>query len=358
MRWEYVRPSPVLGALSGFFPDRRLLLEAQPPAVEHLRGRSPATGHGRKLLGASSASMDMTVNWGEAVDHDKVSMLAHEGLMMLLTDDRGQSIGAQLMSYASPRPSTFPRHEIAEGAQFVRAAWDPHGELGFVSCWAGGGTIEDGDPAVFVCTRHSVSWFTTPTMGLAVCYALTVSMVLSTLYIICCLGRRSEFSMFLDSCRQVPLVRRLLGPPANSRENSRSSRSQRRLREVREQLAQIPSTPRRPPTTSDGEVSVDVDSGEEGPVGTREGAEHRAVADGSVVDAKLCAAKETSLRTPLETARDGGCCAICQEEVAIWVALRPCGHTACRRCTLRLVEFGHKCHICRGAIKGVQPVYL
>jgi hypothetical protein len=116
----------------------------------------------------------------------------------------------------------------------------------------------------------------------------------------------------------------------------------RRLRDLREQLAAIPGPFLRPsPNSSDGEESE------------------------GLSEASCCAsaaaqeAGETGA-APAAALGNGSrdVCSICQEEVAVWVALRPCGHTACRDCIIRLAEHNLKCHICRGPIYGVQPVYI
>jgi len=51
-------------------------------------------------------------------------------------------------------------------------------------------------------------------------------------------------------------------------------------------------------------------------------------------------------------------CVICQNDVAVPVALRPCGHTACKDCVKRLIETSGRCHMCRQRFTGVQAVYL
>jgi len=70
----------------------------------------------------------------------------------------------------------------------------------------------------------------------------------------------------------------------------------------------------------------------------------------------------TAVVSPLEQepARpsDGFECGICQMEVVVRIAFRPCGHTACRDCVSRLVEINQRCHICRATIESLQAVYI
>jgi len=58
------------------------------------------------------------------------------------------------------------------------------------------------------------------------------------------------------------------------------------------------------------------------------------------------------------SAGSGRTCPICWCEVVMRVALQPCGHTACRDCVVRLVELHQACHICRGDVTSLMPVYV
>lgn len=284
----------------------------------------------------------------DAVDSGQVVLLAYSGLMMMLTNDHNGLLGAQLMSYgASSRPVAFPRREISSGVQLAHATWDSFDDLALVSCWSAGGGFESHDPSVFVCARHGLRWFAGSSATPGIGSVVALSTVLSIFYLCCCLGRCSPVLCF-SWCVPAP-TRSVMG--SSRRASGRQARS-RRLREVRELLAAIPGVAA--PLRSAGAGGTD--SSEE---------ETRALPEGDSARLVIVAPQDNSAedsgseeQAGCSSAQDRDMCSICQEPVSVWVALRPCGHTACRDCTLRLAETSRRCHICRGAIKGVQPVYI
>merc|ERR1712007_358203 len=116
-----------------------------------------------------------------------------------------------------------------------------------------------------------------------------------------------------------------------SRDAAAPASSQTQLRDLREQLSMMRGIhegrnqmPGRPPSTSDSSVGEDTGGGAGGGM-------------------------------PLSSGQE---CAICRSNVDMRVGLQPCGHTACRDCVSQLVELNQRCHICRGTIEGLLPVYI
>lgn len=383
VRWEYIQSRSALQLLSRLFSHRRLEAEL-PGIVGEQEPQFQANGQllpwmlqARSLFGATEDAVatpaatlvaENSVATEEAsqgaVDAGQVALLAHSGLMMILTRNRVGALGAQLMSYgASPRPLAFRRRDFAAGGRLARSAWDTTslGELAFVSCWAAGGGFEADDSPVFECARHSVRWFVGASVLPGIGSVLAISTVLSLLYGCCCLGRCSQ--LLCATSWNVPLFRGQRIGNAARRIGARQTRL-RRLHEVREQLAQIPGSAaaalRAVRTNGHGSLS---DAEEAQAMPDDEDGSRCALAPQQTLgsegrqDAAAGSDSDTEMHVKASlAARDA--CSICQEEVAVWVALRPCGHTACRDCTLRLAETSQKCHICRQQIKGVQPVYI
>jgi len=234
-----------------------------------------------------------------------VSLLASSQNLLLLAPDGGGTLQGQLLRLSSDdRTITeFPKRALVRGAGHVQAAWDPGGSRpALLLCWASGGAVDQ--DASLTCARHGLPWL----VGGG---ALDVQ---DTLTFIAWCG------LILSFCcaRSCGAIRGGSGP--------RPSVSMRQVRELRSQLAQIPTEPPSRPAA------------EGAPAG---GGGPAAEADPG------CAA-------------DGGgeVCPICQNDIAVRVAFRPCGHTACRDCVGRVVEINQRCHICRASIEGVQPVYL
>ncbi|CAK0799943.1 unnamed protein product [Prorocentrum cordatum] len=319
VRWEYVEAVPSSGLPPGPQLGRRLA--PQQPVFDPQVGavvRDDALG----MLGSPQV----------AIDVGQVSMVAHGGLMVLMTSDRAGSLGAQLMNYgATAQPVAFPRRQVTSGVQLTRAAWDTAEDLALVSCWAAGGALGSTDPSTFVCARRSLRWFVDVSAAPGLSSVLAFSSAFSLLYLCCCFSRCSRTLREFAASGALGLV-----PAPQSQRDLHFRRTRmRRLLEMRATLAALPGRYLRTPPGSEG-AAIDQD-----------GAEN--TADSGDEDA-MCPSSAAGGRE--------GCCSICHEEVAVRVALRPCGHTACRDCTIRLAETSQRCHICRGPVHGVQPVYL
>jgi len=278
-------------------------------------------------------------------DLGAVSMIAHKGLVVILTSSLRGELGAQLLDFGS-NPVAYPRHQIAVGVKSsARAAWDAEGDtLALVTCSAtGGAAAEDEMPSSFVCARHPARWLM-ESGGLEVRFKLTLVVMMLLVSVFCCLRYCQQHGRIGPHGRAV-LARRVRTGGGSQR--PRRSVNQTRLRELREQLAQIPMV------AVEGSPAAQTSSG---------GTEH---ADGSSSPgeegvASACLGHDTA-GSDLRWTRPRGMsehCAICLNEVTVWVALRPCGHTACRDCVSRIVEMSQTCHICRGSIEGVLPVYI
>eukprot|EP00931_Biecheleriopsis_adriatica_P006018 TRINITY_DN107486_c0_g1_i1.p1 TRINITY_DN107486_c0_g1~~TRINITY_DN107486_c0_g1_i1.p1 ORF type:complete len:629 (-),score=101.99 TRINITY_DN107486_c0_g1_i1:143-2029(-) len=337
VRWEYIRSSGgfQIQILSHLFMRRRLQLADEslrsPPLLDAQqaddRSHSEQVGWLQQLEEASKL----------ALDPGQVQMLAHGNLMMLLTRHRSGILGAQLVQYISARPITFSRRMLASSSLSGSATWDAYtDDLAVLSCWATGGAFEAHDPSAFECARHPAGWLADGDLNGPVLAARSLCAAFA-IAVVCWFVVRATHHVFM------------LGRFASGRSGRRGQRSSRsrRLREVRRQLSQIPDseTPRQSDSVNDEEPASD---GRE---------QLMANADDSEIDVS-----EDDQEAPQETCRyechERDCCPICHEPVGVWVALRPCGHTACRYCTLKLAETSLKCHMCRSSIKGVQPVYI
>jgi len=276
-------------------------------------------------------------------DLGAVSMVAHEGLVVILTSSLRGELGAQLLDFGS-YPVAYPQRLVAVDVRSAaRAAWDAEGgTLALVTCWAtGGAAAEDEMPSSFVCTRHPARWLVeSDGLELGTKLGLIVMMLLVSIF--CCFRYCQQHGRIGPHGRAVLARRVRTGGSLWPRRNVNQSR----LRELREQLAQIPmvaleGSPAAPPS-SFGTESADGSS---------------SFGDGA---ASACLGSDTTASDLRWTPPRGmgEPCAICQNEVTVWVALRPCGHTACRDCVSRIVEMNQRCHICRGSIEGVLPVYI
>lgn len=356
VRWEYLTSSGPwhIHFLSQLLMTRRLQLNPELsqtqlahnqdaletlPKITSLR---PVSGRLQELEEASKRSLDP----------GQVDMLAYGNFMMLLTQHRSGSLGAQLVQYVAARPLTFSRHTLASSSLFGAAAWDSYaGKLAIVSCWASGGAFDADEPSAFVCARHGAGWLARNEVSGPMVLARTL----------CILFAVAALCWMLVGCVQRVLFHSNwlgLGRRARRR-RQRLSRSER-LREVRRQLEQIPQTPRsRADAESIGDLgrqSDQADFREQLIAGSLDDPDGEASEEDS--DMIPC---QTDLhdRDPCQTdLYDRDSCSICHEPVSVWIALRPCGHTACRHCALRLAETSLKCHMCRSGIKGVQAVYI
>eukprot|EP00930_Biecheleria_cincta_P028691 TRINITY_DN20010_c0_g1_i1.p1 TRINITY_DN20010_c0_g1~~TRINITY_DN20010_c0_g1_i1.p1 ORF type:complete len:634 (-),score=72.11 TRINITY_DN20010_c0_g1_i1:227-2128(-) len=347
VRWEYLKSTGPwhIQFLSQLLMTRRLQLNPEllqhqlehgedlgetPPKFPSLR---QASGRLQKLEEASKHSLDP----------GQVEMLAYGNFMMLLTQHRSGILGAQLVQYVAVRPLTFSRHTLASSSLFGSAAWDPFAdELGVLSCWASGGALDADEPSAFECARHSAGWLVRDEVSGPMILARALGLVFAV----------AAFCWMVVGSAQRILFRSNWfgsGRRASGRRDRRLSRSQRQ-REVRRQLEQIPGTPRYQAAEA---------SSEDQQRQAEQGDFREQLIAGSFDDPDGEASGEDSELAPCPPdLHDRDSCSICHERVGVWVALRPCGHTACRHCTLRLAETSLKCHMCRSGIKGVQAVYI
>lgn len=237
-----------------------------------------------------------------------VTLLASSQFLLLLAPDGGGTLQGQLLRLSSDdRTITqFPKHALVRGAGHVQAVWDLGGShQALLLCWASGDAVDHAD-ASLTCARRGLPWLVGGD-ALDVQDTLTFIAWCGLILSFCC----------ARSCGAI-----------RGGSGQRPSVSMRQVRELRSQLAQIPTEPPSRPAA-------------EGPAAGNGGT--AAAAD------------------PGSAAADGGggeVCPICQNDIAVRVAFRPCGHTACRDCVGRVVEINQRCHICRASIEGVQPVYL
>jgi hypothetical protein len=266
------------------------------------------------------------------------SMIASNGIMAVLTNDGQGTFSAQLLDYGRMQSArVYPQREIGGSAHDVRSAWDapagggtsPYGDPdeAIVMCWLSG-NAEAGGRSSFVCSRRKLSWLMGSgplEFGATLMAIVLLVSIVSFMCLRHCSRNRLRLGFFpgrlqLRGLRRMG--RRSQRPRASSRED------------MREQLVNISmvDVSGRAETASDV-TPADADAPTAEPV------------RGSVVVD--------------DTAGDGAsCCAICQCEVQVRIALQNCGHTACRDCVIRLVEMNQRCHICRGPIEGVIPVYM
>jgi len=306
------------------------------PAVEKAAGHSRQ--HQWRRLGVDGAA---------ALDPGQVGMLAHAGLLAVLTNDERGTLSVQLLDYGSEHTDVFPPHHVANGARQVRTAWDLASDKpALLMCWFSGGGLDTEDPGMYVCVRrHAVRLMGPEGAGLGAEVAIVV--MFSIIVALCCIGRCMHHGRM---GRGLPMVRPGTMEEDPSRRRRRRGASQARLDELREQLAQIPMVPMQtscptPETTAQG--ATPNPSGDQGLDPDRDGA------------AGAAGERGLAVRHPSATSRSPiSACPICQNEVVMRVALQRCGHTACRDCVQQLVERNHVCHICRGPIQGVLPVYI
>jgi len=294
----------------------------------------------------------------------QVAMIAHHGAVVLLTVSRYGTLFAQLLLFGH-HGQAFPRHQIASGVQSARAVWDRDGdELVLVVCWASGTVLHE-EPAGFVCIRRKATQLvnSNPFQFDA---NLAILMMLSVVLAVCCMRQCSRAAARRNGLANIR--RRAM---LNRQREVDSAATEARVRELRNALERIPE---RPPTFQMQGGSVDGTDGVEGsdrsvcavqPSDTSTAASDNATVPLRDADFHGRGQEDTSSissRSSIQWTRSNGgpsdVCSICQNDVSVWVALQPCGHTACRDCILRIVEMNQRCHICRGDIEGVLPVYI
>lgn len=301
----------------------------------------------RKLASLGAVGASMGAREGNA-EEGQVAMIATGGLVVVLNNDGQGTFSAQLVDFtAYPQPLAYHRKEVASGVHAARSLWavgeSPH-DLALVFCWVGGSVIEVGESSSFTCFRREALWLihsTSKDLGPQLAFAVAVILLFTFCLFRCCgLLRMRRMGIGPGAARELTGLRRRRASQAN-------------IRELREQLAQIPLSPSQAPQPS----TTGAEDGGEGNSEATEGQSTEQNQRGTLVHPQETSSTGDLRWTSSRTAA-GDVCSICQNEVAVWVALRPCGHAACRDCVLRIVEMNQRCHICRTSIEGVLPVYI
>jgi hypothetical protein len=304
------------------------------------------TAHGLASYSFFMSTSSRSKNMLGATDHVEVGqavMTAHQELLVLLTDNGHGVLYAQLLNFgAVPQPVAYQRRQIAAGTTMTRAAW-AHKDPALVICWAQGGLVE-ADVPKFICARRSAQYLANVT-GLELSSQLALFAVIGLFCVLCCVRRCAQNGRLNN---RFPRRR---GFTDEGRRGRRLA-SQARLRELREQLAQIPAA--MVPIQATTSTACRSESSQGGPSSSADAS----TAASLEVDSNAESTSSTSSIRWTSSRATGDVCSICQNEVAVWVALRPCGHTACRECVGRIVEMNQKCHLCRTPIEGVLPVYI
>mmetsp|Transcript_49179 Transcript_49179/g.130595 ORF Transcript_49179/g.130595 Transcript_49179/m.130595 type:complete len:637 (+) Transcript_49179:75-1985(+) len=293
------RTSLDLAATTADDRDPSSVMDGGPPEPGALWAPAPAT--------ARHAPEEVVVDRRLQEVASGVTLLASSQFLLWLATDGGGTLEGQLLRLSADDSTVteFPKRALVRGAGHAQAVWDLRGSRhALLLCWASGGAVDQ--DAGLTCARRGLPWLVGGD-------ALDVQ---DTLTFIAWCG------LILSFC-----CARSCGAIRGGASGQRPSVSMRQVRELRSQLAQIPTEPPSRPAA-------------EGPPAGGGGS-----------------AAETD---PGYTS-DGGAgevCPICQNDIVVRVAFRPCGHTACRDCVGRVVEINQRCHICRASIEGVQPVYI
>eukprot|EP00747_Dinoflagellata_sp_TGD_P221805 gnl/TRDRNA2_/TRDRNA2_93582_c0_seq1.p1 gnl/TRDRNA2_/TRDRNA2_93582_c0~~gnl/TRDRNA2_/TRDRNA2_93582_c0_seq1.p1 ORF type:complete len:302 (-),score=29.79 gnl/TRDRNA2_/TRDRNA2_93582_c0_seq1:76-918(-) len=279
-------------------------------------------------------------------------LLAHSGYLVLLTVDVHGVLGAQMLDFGTQsEPIHYMKHQIAYDARLVDATWDTGGNLALVVCWISGGGFEE-EPAAFRCGRREVSWLQ-GTDTLEFSGKLAILAMLGLVFMCCCFRSCSQNNgAYRREAIRLPVFRRrVVASPASTDRNAlraagrrgmATSISQARLNELRSALSTISATPSEQQQSVTSSCSPVQPTSNSGPPSVECAAVPAPSCDSSVARTRIA----------------GNLCPICQQEVAIRVAMRQCGHTACRDCVLQLVEENKRCHVCNATIEGVLPVYI
>ncbi|CAK0907297.1 unnamed protein product [Prorocentrum cordatum] len=303
-----------------------------PPAPLPTRPGAAARAGAPAPLGVGTAAARRLL---QADAPEEIAIYAGPQYLAALQLDGG-TLDLQLLDHASDR--AWDSRTLAKGARRVAAAWDADGEGGqpvLLVCWLSGGAVPLQDATGFRCAHVGLPWMMEGNgLGLAGSLAVVLGCVLVAL---CCLrtvrcsalgaharalAARLSGVRSAASARASALLRRPSGRP-RVRGGGRQH-----ARELRAQLAQL------------------------GPVGALDGEGGGAAAD------EGRAPGPAAPPAPGPPAEPQGTCGVCRCPVAIWVAFRPCGHTACRDCVAQLVDSSQRCNVCRQEIEGVLPVYL
>lgn len=258
------------------------------------------------------------------VEAGQVAMYANGGLLMLLAlSDRGE-LTAQLLDFQSAARPVYRPMLLADAAVFAHASWSSAADDSptVAVCWTEAARSRSSVPR-FECARRSAEYFKA-NVWFDFGGKVTVVMALAVVVGCFCLyqSRRPEGRAFL--------IQRGGGGDTHTSRGSRTM-SRARRRELQEQLAQIPSV---------------APAGDESPQRARS---ERSDCSGATTGTQCRAAPDpTAWNT----------CPLCHGEISGRVAIRRCGHTACRACITHLSDAGEACFACGGAIEDVQPVYM
>jgi len=314
-----------------------------------------AQGGGEKTLGGPLV--------GAVNQQGGVIMLASNHFLVLMVGDEKGTVAVQLVYHDYTQAQggeVFPARDLAYGAHNIRAAWDAGMQANpkllqdqaLITCFTTGGVLDTGDdrPA-FACLRRRAPWLagTEGIDGWGMGMTLALGMMCFLLVIFCIIRNCAQ--------RRFTLAR-------GGRTTMPNTDSRPRLRELREELARIPQLPPplpplppprdvdAPPQTAGAAPPYAPPVGESAPSGSRARGGPPLEIEDVPQEGEARGGPRVAAQMPQTE------CAICHNEVNVRVALRPCGHTACRDCITRIVEINQTCHICRAAIEGVQPVYI
>jgi len=270
-----------------------------------------------------------------------VSMMSKDGHVVLWYIDHQRAVlQVQLKDY--PQKKIYMPKSIVAGISNVHAVWDTTDDVALLFCWVTADDIQAVDPSGFNCVRRPVEWLKPESSLLEFGAKLVLFVVMGGLLTVCCLKYCAQLRLNRPDNRRFGLTRES-GQSAAAR--VREFREQlARFRNLREQLDAIPPEPPEPQPMQDA------------PEGVRRSRGVVAVAD-AADELRTC----TTAQAPLPASshsRQWDVCPICQNDVAMRVALLPCGHTACRSCVQELVERQQNCHICRAQIEGFLAVYM
>ncbi|CAE8584556.1 unnamed protein product [Polarella glacialis] len=288
---------------------------------------------------------------GPGVGTGQIDLLAQDGRLLLMTTAGDGKLEVQLLNYAMKTAEIFPVRGVAAGAQQARAAWDPldpsRGSRAILLCWVAGDPSDPDNTPSFQCLHRGESWLMGED-GVGMGGDLIVVIVLTICLTLCILKQCTQGTRFGRRNRAVNVGGAEAVEALNQQRSERSA-ARARMQNLREQIAQIPMVPlsnRLPAPESAAPESATAPGARTGP------------GDASTPEVSPSTPCDATISTPTASGTSRDPCPICQNEVLVRVALQRCGHTACRDCTLRLVELALPCHICRGPIGGVLPVYI
>jgi len=291
---------------------------------------------GKRWPSLSAISNEVPPMQAEATLGGDVSLALDDQVVAVLTRDASGGLDVQV-SYTQSWSNhsgmvTYPKKPLVSGVSAPRMAWDHSygpGSPHLVVCFNVGDEFSHESPK-YGCVRRSLPWMMVGQTSIWETFLWIVAAIMaSTIYVvpvICCL----RFTLLRRPGGRRRQVRGRRRRRSRSRDREGRDGEEEGGREEQVELGLTQQLDRIP-------------SGSGSPTG--ESPTGEAMAPGVSFDC---------IRDPSESAE----CPICQTEVEVRVALRPCGHTACRDCVTRLVETSSRCHMCRARFTGFQPVFL